>query len=102
VAKRRSPGRGRALVGVLLCVFVLVASGVIWRRSYGIRQATELDRMSRQLTELRAERTNLERDIRIGSSRPRIVPIAEQRLQMKTPDERHVILLPRSVERHAR
>jgi cell division protein FtsL len=44
-----------------------------------------------------AERRRLESEIRIASSRARLQPIAEQRLQMHVPTEAQVVYLTRGV-----
>ena len=88
------PGRGRSLVALLLVGFVLVAVGVIWRRSYGIARARELQALDRQRQSLEAQKSKLESDIRELSSRERIVPAAE-RLGMRIPSDSSVIYLHR-------
>ena len=97
MAKRRV-GRGRlsrrSLVALLLLGFVLVATGVIARRTYGIAQARVLRDLAGQRQALEAERVRLEGAIREASSRARLAPIAEQRLQMHVPSPEQVIMLP--------
>jgi cell division protein FtsL len=96
-ARRRGGGRlrGRAVVALALLGFVLVASGVIWRRSVGIAQARELRELDRRRAQLAAERTALESDVRTAASRARIAPIAESRLGMRVPADTQVVFLPR-------
>ena len=96
MAKRRvkKPGR-RSLIAVVLLGFVLVAAGVIARRTYGIGQARELRALQARRTALEAERLRVESDIREASSRTRLAPIAEQRLGMHVPSPDEVIMLPR-------
>ena len=88
-------GRGRSLVALVLLGFVLVATGVIWRRSYGIARARELDALDRRREALEARRARLEADIRELSSRARLAPIAEQRLGMHIPSDSQVVILPK-------
>ena len=97
-ARKRGGGRlrGRAVVGLSLLGFVLVASGVIWRRSVGIAQARELRELDRRRAQLAAERTALESDVRTAASRARIAPIAESRLGMRVPADTQVVFLPRA------
>ncbi|HEU4632249.1 MAG TPA: hypothetical protein VFS08_21035 [Gemmatimonadaceae bacterium] len=92
MAKRRVAGRGRRVVAGLLVAFVLVASVVIWRRSQGIAQARELRELERQRRQLEAERARLERDIRLASSRSRLVPVAE-RLGLRMPLDSEIVTL---------
>ena len=91
---RRGP-RGRSIVALVLLGFVLVATGVIWRRSYGIARARELDALERRREALEARRARLEADIRELSSRARLAPIAEQRLGMQIPSDSQVVILPK-------
>jgi cell division protein FtsL len=93
MAKRRVAGRGRRVVAGLLVAFVVVASVVIWRRSHGIEQARALRELERQARQLEAERARLERDIRLASSRSRLVPVAE-RLGMRMPFDSEIVSLP--------
>jgi cell division protein FtsL len=88
--------RGRAVVALTLLGFVLVATGVIWRRSVGIAQARELRDLDRRRAQLAAERTALESDVRLAASRARIAPIAESRLGMRVPADTQVVFLPRA------
>ena len=97
-------GRGssaRAAVGVrtrviiVLLGFVVMAIGVIARRTFGINVATELRRLENQRDAMAAARAKAETDIRDASSRARLVPIAEKRLHMYVPSDSQVIILPR-------
>jgi hypothetical protein len=90
-SKRR---RGRSLVAALLIGFVVVASAVISRRSYGITEARKLEELDRKLVQLEAERTRLSGLIRDESSRSRLGPTVE-RLGMHVPDDRQVRLIHR-------
>ncbi|MBX9927279.1 MAG: cell division protein FtsL [Gemmatimonadaceae bacterium] len=86
--------RGRTVVGALLLGFVLVATGVIWRRSHGVARARETTRLEQQRAALEAQRAKLEGDIRDATSRGRLGRIAEERLGMRVPADSQVILLP--------
>jgi len=97
-AKKR--GRGRQLALVLLG-FLLVATGVIWRRSYGIARSRELTELDKRRVQLEARRAQLESDIRDLSSRARLAPIVEQRLQMHVPTDSQVVILPRPARERA-
>lgn len=96
MARRRVAGRGRRAVALGLLLFVLVASVVIWRRSRGIVQARTVVELERRARQLVAERARLEREIRIASSRARLVPIAERRLGMRMPADSEIISLART------
>jgi cell division protein FtsL len=90
----RKSGRGRQLA-LLLIGFLLVATGVIWRRSYGIARSRELTELDKRRVQLEARRAQLESEIRDLSSRARLAPIVEQRLQMHVPTDSQVVILPR-------
>jgi len=67
----------------------------VLRRTYGIRAARDLQAMETRRSGLIAERRRLESEISIASSRARLLPIAEQRLQMHVPTEAQVVYLTR-------
>jgi cell division protein FtsL len=87
--------RGRGIVALALLGFVLVATGVIWRRSVGVEQAREIQQLEQQHADLVARRAALEAEIRDATSRARLARIAEQRLGMRVPSDSQVITLPR-------
>src|SRR5206468_12017559 len=91
---RRGRSSRRPTVALVLVGFVLVATGVIARRTYGIDQARTLRELDRRRQALEAERVKLEGEIREASSRARLAPIAEQRLNMHVPSPDQVIMLP--------
>ena len=86
--------RGRSIIAALLVGFVVVASAVIWRRSYGIVQGRRLADLDRELVQLEADRARLAGQIRDESSRDKLWPIAE-RLGMHVPDDRQVRFIHR-------
>jgi len=81
------------VIALALFGFVLVATGVIARRTYGIGEARGLRELDRKRQALEAERVKLEGEIRDASSRARLAPIAEQRLNMHVPSPDQVIML---------
>jgi cell division protein FtsL len=81
-------------MATLLIGFVIVASAVIWRRSYGITQARQIADLDRQIVQLSAERGRLSALIRDESSRTQLGPVVQQ-LGMRVPDDRQVRLLKR-------
>ena len=83
--------RGRSLVALILVGFVLVAVGVIWRRSYGFSREREIAVLEQKRTQLEGERARLELEIRDLSSRAKLAPVAEQRLGMRIPSDSQVI-----------
>ena len=87
-------GRG-PWIALLLVGFLLVASGVIWRRSYGFARARALHELERQRAALLAEQIRAEGAIRTARSRRVLLPLAESRLGMKVPSDSQVIYIPR-------
>jgi len=83
------------MIAMVLLGFLLLATGVIARRTYGISQARELRTLERQRDALDANRVKLVADIRDASSRARLMPIAQQRLHMYVPPDSQVIILKR-------
>jgi cell division protein FtsL len=94
MAKRRvNPGR-RSLIALALLGFVFVATGVIARRVYGVREERAIQQLKRTRDALNADRMRLEVTIRDASSRARLQPIAEQRLNMHIPKPDQQVFLP--------
>ena len=87
--------RGRTMVFLGLLGFVLVATGVIWRRSTGVAQARELRELRQRRDALDAQQAALAGAIRDASGRARLARTAEDRLGMRVPPESLVIRLPR-------
>lgn len=87
--------RGRTVIALALLGFFVVATGVIWRRSLGIAQATQIRELEDRRTALEAQEAALEGAIRDASSRARLAPIAEEKLGMRIPPESLVIIIPR-------
>ncbi len=91
--------RGRSVVALVLVGFVLVATGVIWRRSFGNARAREQQRLEQQRGALEAERAKIEGDIRDASSRATLATVAEERLNMHIPSDSLVIYLQRPAKK---
>jgi len=100
MAKRRvNPGR---LIALVLVGFVLVTTGVIARRVRGLQVQRELRDLERKRDGLLAERVRLEQAIRDASSRARLQPIAEHRLNMHIPTPDEQVFLNRTTRRPPR
>lgn len=95
---RKVGGSGRLRFALALLGFVAIASVVVLRRTYGIRGARELQAMETRRSGLIAERRRLESEIRLASSRTKLQPIAEARLQMHVPSEDQVVYLTRGAK----
>jgi cell division protein FtsL len=102
MAKRRvKPGR-RGIIAMVLVGFVLVTTGVIARRVFGVQQQREIRRLQQQRNLLEADRIRLETAIRDASSRTHLQPIAEQRLNMHIPTPDQQVLIPRTTNKTPR
>ena len=102
MAKNRLSAWGGRLVALLLIGFVLVATGVIWRRSHGFARARVIRDLERRRQALVATKAQLEGAIRAASSRSRLEPIVRERLQMQVPADSQVIYLQRVPDSLAR
>lgn len=85
----------RRWIWFALAGFLVVAVGVIWRRSLGIAEARRQQELLRRRDALQNERLKLEGEIRAASSRARLAPLVERRLGMRLPPASNVILLTR-------
>src|SRR5687767_12288571 len=92
MAKRRVALRGRSLVALGLVGFVLIATGVSWRRAAGISQAADLRALEQQVIQLEAQQARLESEIREASSRSTLAPVVERRLGMRVPSDTQVVI----------
>ena len=99
--KKKRPPRGRTWVALALVGFVLVACAVVWRRAIGVAQAATIQTLEAKRVQADGERSKLEGAVRTLSSRERLVPIVEQQLHMRVPDDSEVIVLPRTEPGHA-
>ena len=98
MAPRRVGGKGsgRGRIALILLGFLVIASGVILRRTFGIAAATQLRQLEQKRAALVAERLRLEGEVRAAASRSTLQPIAEQRLQMHVPSDSQVIIITRA------
>jgi cell division protein FtsL len=95
-ARGVASGRGRVRLALILLCFLVISGGVILRRSFGIAASTELRDLESKRSALVAERLRIEAQIRTASSRARIQPIAEQKLQMHVAVDSQLVILPRT------
>jgi hypothetical protein len=84
---------------VWLVVFVCVLLAIAARQSAGFRTARTLGELREERTALEARRAELERQIRVASSRQVLVPLAERRLGLHQPSDSEFTLLPLTVPR---
>lgn len=98
MAPRRVAGGGRRPSGTVVLVlvgFLVVATGVIWRRSEGLARAREHQVLERRRDALVAQQRFLETEVREAGSRRRLAPIVEQRLGMQVPTASQLVYLTR-------
>ena len=88
--------RGRTVVALTLFGFVLVATSVIWRRTFGLSQSRTLQQLERQRSDLSAQRAQLQREIRDAASRDKLTPLVEQRLHLRMPSDSQIIVIERT------
>lgn len=88
--------RGRTVVFLSLLGFVVLATGVVWRRSLGITRARTIETLESRRTALAAQRAKLDGDIRSAISLERLGRVAEERLQMRIPGDSLVVTLRRT------
>lgn len=89
-----SAGKRRGPLWAGLAGFLVVATGVIWRRTAGIAEARRLQDLVREREALQNEKLQLEGAIRVAGSRARLVPRAE-RLGLRLPSASQVIIVTR-------
>lgn len=88
--------RGRTVVFVSLLGFVVLATGVIWRRSVGVTRARAIEQLETRRAALAAQRAKLDGDIRAAISMETLGRVAEERLHMRVPGDSLVVTLSRS------
>lgn len=85
--------RGRVWLGVWLLLFLGVAVAIVARQRGALATAARLRTLKNERLALEARRAEFETRIREASSRPVLVPIARQRLQLRDPSDSEAILL---------
>ena len=86
--------KGRHWLMLWLVVFVCVLLAIATRQSAGFRAARRLGELREDRMTLEARRAELERQIRLGSSRQVLVPLAERALGLHQPSDSEFSLLP--------
>lgn len=90
--------RGRTAIALGLAAFLVVTTGVVWRRARGSAAAIRLHELGARIDELEAQRAKIEGEVLRASSRQELVPRV-QRLGMRLPSDSQVIVLPDPVKR---
>ena len=75
-----------------LLVFLCVLVGITARQTAGFRTARRLRDLREERLGLEARRAELERRIRVGSSRQVLVPLAERNLGLHQPSDSEFVL----------
>lgn len=88
--------RGRTVVFLSLAGFVVLATGVVWRRSIGVTRARAIEQFESRRTALAAQRAKLDGDLRTATSMEKLGRVAEERLHMRVPGDSLVVTLRRS------
>ncbi len=86
--------KGRHWLMLWLVIFVCVLLAIATRQSAGFRAARRLGELREERMTLEARRADLERQIRLGSSRQVLVPLAERALGLHQPSDSEFSLLP--------
>jgi hypothetical protein len=86
--------KGRHWLLLWLVVFVGVLLAIATRQSAGFRTARLVGDLREERTALEARRAELERQIRLASSRQVLVPLVERRLGLHQPSDSEFTLLP--------
>lgn len=95
MAARRVRARGRSMVALVLVIFVLVTSMIIWRRSVGNAEARAMDALRSERAALEARKAALERDVRDLTSRAVLAPIVERSLGLHVAQDSQQVFLRR-------
>ena len=86
--------KGRHWLMLWLVGFVCVLLAIAARQSAAFRTARRLGELREQRMDLEARRAELERQIRVASSRQVLVPLAERQLGLHQPSDSEFTLLP--------
>ena len=88
--------RGRSIVFLALGGFVVLTTGVVWRRSLGVTRARAIETLETRRAALTAQRAKIDGDIRTAMSMEHLGRVAEERLRMRVPGDSLVVTLSRS------
>jgi hypothetical protein len=93
--------KGRHHLLFWLLLFLVVAGGVVARQNASIAAAGRLSRLREERTSLEARRADLTGQIREGSSRRALAPVAEA-MGLHEPSDSEVSYLTLSADAHRR
>ena len=86
-------GSGAIRTGVACALLFTSLSLVVWRQNRALEELRALDALRMRGAMLEAERTRLQRDIQRLESRARILAVAGDRLGLRVPSAKEIILL---------
>jgi hypothetical protein len=86
--------KGRHWLLVWLLVFLAGALVVVARQTAALHTASRLTHLREERSSLEARRAELERRIRVASSRQVLVPIAERAFGLHEPADSEFVLFP--------
>jgi hypothetical protein len=84
--------RGRHWMVIWLLIFLCVLLAITTRQTAGFRTARRLRELREERLALEARRADLERRIRVASSRQVLVPVAERLLGLHEPSDSEFVL----------
>jgi hypothetical protein len=88
------PLKGRHWVLLWLLIFLGGAVAVVTRQTAGLRTARRLHDVREERSSLEARRAELERRIRVASSRQVLVPMAKRTFGLHEPADSEFVLFP--------
>ncbi len=86
--------KGRHWVLLWLLIFLGGAVAVVTRQTAALQTARRLQELREDRGNLEARRAELERRIRVASSRQVLIPIAERRFGLHEPADSEFVLFP--------
>lgn len=84
--------KGRHWVVIWLLIFLCVLVAITTRQTAGFRTARRVRELREERLALEARRADLERRIRLASSRQVLVPVAERLLGLHEPSDSEFVL----------
>ena len=84
--------KGRHWLTFWLAIFLLVLVAITTRQTAGFQTAQNVRELREERLALEAQRAELERRIRMASSRQVLMPVAEQLLGMHEPSDSEFVL----------
>ena len=85
--------KGRHWVAIVLGAFLAIALTVAWRQSAALKTASELEVLHKTRTALEVQKSTAIGAISRSRSRAVLVPLAEQRLGLRLPQDSEITIL---------